>query len=155
MRFHAEKLTILRFFYATLLIAISAALFVFLIEALNVFVKVRRGMASWAATMAMLVAGIAELGFIIYSGESFRRFKSSGAITYRFFVLLMVLGWLFVLLGVFKLWTFAPDLRLWITYAPAFWDNTDYVLTLCGLIVGVGSTIFLMSRWMTKKSSHR
>ena len=155
MWFHAEKLTILRFVYATMLIAISAVLFVFLIDALNVFVKVREGMASWTATMSMLVAGIAELGFIIYSGETFRRVKSSGAITYRFIVLLIVLGWLFALLGVFKLWTFVPNLRLWTTYAPAFWDNTDYVLTLCGLIVGLGSTIFLVSRRMTKKSAGR
>ena len=80
------------FAYSTILIAISAALFVFVIEALNTFIKVREGMASWAATMSMLVAGIAELGFIIYSGETLKRTKTSGAITDRFLILLMVLG---------------------------------------------------------------
>ena len=146
MRFKVEKLSMLRFTYTAILIAISSALFVYVIGALTVFVKVREGMASWVATMSMLVAGIGELGFIVYSGDTFRRIREGRAISNRFLTLLMVLGWLFFLLEIFKLWTFIPNPRGWITYAPALLTNFDYALGLCGLAVGVGSVVVLKLR---------
>ncbi len=142
MQLRVDRPTLVRSGYVGLSIAVSAVLFVIILEALNRFVKIREGMPAAAATFAMVFVGIAELAFVIFAGELFRRRKRIVQMSILFFRIIAALGLFFAAVQVFELWTFVPNPANWPRLVQAVWDASDYAYFIAGLIAGIGGTAF-------------
>ena len=123
-------------------IAVSGVLFVIILEALYRFIRVRSHMASAAATFAIVIMGIVELSFIIYSGEVFRKQRTIGLMFIAFLRVISILALLFALLQVFELWTYIPNPAHWMRSVGAVWKLGDYAYFVGGIVISIGSYVF-------------
>jgi Co/Zn/Cd efflux system component len=147
----SQKLTIYKAVVTAAAIAISALFFLLLLEELHRFVRIREGMASWVALMGLVVSGIAELAFIIWASDMLFKQKRTADVTGRSLSILSLFGWLFVLLGLFKVWTFVPNPLDWPRAAGAIWTATDYLTLATGLAAAIGGNIGAIALRRPKK----
>lgn len=142
MRFTKPKPdTIIKSVYAGVLIALSGVLFVLFLEAIYRFIRVRSGLTSWVALMSLLVLGIAELSFVIYSGELIRKRKRQIDMLVTFLRTLGVIGWLFAVLEIFEVWTYIPQIAQWWSYISASWGFGTWMIFAAGIVAGIGGPV--------------
>jgi hypothetical protein len=137
MKLNKDWPTISRYAFIVLSVAISIYFLLLAINALFVFIKLRSGFASVAGLFSIVIAGIVEMGFIVYMIEKYRTIIDRKIVIIRFLTILAVFGALFVLLQVFELWTFIPQIRQWGQYHSALWKVRNYLLFYGGAAVSV------------------
>ena len=123
--------------YLAVSLAVSAYFFMLAVDALTGFVKVRSGVASVTGLFMIVIFSIIELGFIIFTAESYLAVGRRKNPVMRFLPTMAVYGWLYALLPIFRLWTLLPDPGDWGTYYTSILKTGDHVRFICGIAVGV------------------